>query len=186
MENDKQGAAAASPPTLDTDAAPAHDAAAPAGQGEAQGAALADVAGIVELADQLSACADQLHARILRDIGAWQGQAVPEPVQAAARALLENEIELRQRANGLYADAATHVVQGLGKSQRTLVGLTTAAAEKIRKIALLGDVTGLVAGLLQLAGAAASGQALPVLAALETIQTQLRGIEQHRAPARPA
>lgn len=144
---------------------------------------LASVPQIVELADQLSACADQLHERIMRDIRAWDGGVVPAHVQACARALLEDELLLRQRANGLYADAATFVVKSLGKSQQGVVALTTAAAEKIRKIALIGDVTGLVAGLLSLAGAASTGQAAPIILALDKIHTHIKDIETHRKPA---
>lgn len=147
---------------------------------------LASVAQIVELADQLSACADQLHERIMRDIRAYDGGIVPAHLQATARALLEDELLLRQRANGLYADAATYVVKSLGKSQQGVVALTTAAAEKIRKIALIGDITGLVAGLLHLAGAAATGQAASVIVALDKINTNLKAIETHKAPAKPA
>jgi hypothetical protein len=163
-------------------ATPAKAASAPAAG--AQGG-LASVAQIVELADQLSACADQLHERIMRDIRAYDGGIVPAHVQATARALLEDELVLRQRANGLYADAATCVVKSLGKSQQGVVALTTAAADKIRKIALIGDVTGLVAGLLQLAGAAATGQAASVITALDKIYTNIKAIETHR-PAKPA
>jgi hypothetical protein len=147
---------------------------------------LASTAQIVELADQLSACADRLHERIMRDIRAYGGGIVPAHVQATARALLEDELLLRQRANGLYADAATYVVKSLGKSQQGVVALTTAAAEKIRKIALIGDVTGLVAGLLHLAGAAATGQAASVLTALDKIHTHIKAIETGKAPAKPA
>ena len=147
---------------------------------------LASVPQIVELADQLSACADQLHERIMRDIRAYDGGIVPTHVQATARALLEDELLLRQRANGLYADAATYVVKSLGKSQQGVVALTTAAAEKIRKIARIGDITGLVAGLLHLAGAAATGQAASVLTALDKIHTHVKAIETSKAPAKPA
>jgi len=146
---------------------------------------LASVPQIVELADQLSACADQLHERIMRDIHAYDGGPVPDKVQATARALLEDELLLRQRANGLYADAATFVVKSLGKSQQGVVALTTAAAEKIRKIALIGDVTGLVAGLLGLAGAAATGQAGAIILALDKIHTHVKDIKTHRKPATP-
>ena len=144
---------------------------------------LSSVPQIVELADQLSACADQLHERIMRDIKAYDGGPVPAKVQATARALLEDELLLRQRANGLYADAATYIVKSLGKSQQNVVALTTAAAEKIRKIALIGDVTGLVAGLLGLAGAAATGQAAPIILALDKIHTHVKDIKTHQAPA---
>ncbi len=155
-----------------------------------QGGGLASVQQIVELADQLSACADQLHDRIMRDIRAYQGRTVPDTVpdtvQAAARALLEDEVILRQRANGLYADAATYIVKSLGKSQRGVIALTTEAAEKIRKITLIGDITGLVGGLLQLAGAAATGQAASIVGALDKIRAHMAAIEANKAPAPPA
>ncbi|MGJ9418823.1 hypothetical protein ACHAC9_13795 [Massilia sp. CMS3.1] len=147
---------------------------------------LASVAQIVELADQLSACADGLHERIMRDIRTYDGVVVPPHVQATARALLEDELLLRQRANGLYADAATYIVKSLGKSQQGVVALTTAAAEKIRKIALIGDITGLVAGLLHLADAAATGQAASVIAALDKIHTHMKAIDTLKAPVKPA
>jgi hypothetical protein len=180
------GAATAKPAVTEPQAkaTPAQAKAAPAPAAAAQGG-LASVPQIVELADQLSACADQLHERIMRDIRAYDGGIVPAHVQATARALLEDELVLRQRANGLYADAATYVVKSLGKSQQGVVALTTAAAEKIRKIALIGDVTGLVAGLLQLAGAAATGQAASVITALDKIYTNIKAIETHQ-PAKPA
>lgn len=166
------------------DATPAAAAAGVASaQDDPQGGGLASIAQIVELADQLSACADGLHERIMRDIRAYEGRTVPDGVQAAARALLDDEVVLRQRANGLYADAATYIVKSLGKSQRSVVALTTEAAEKIRKIALIGDVTGLVGGLLQLAGAAATGQAASVVGALDKIRAHMAAIDASKPPA---
>lgn len=132
---------------------------------------------VVELADQLSSCADQLHERIMREIRGYQGGPVPEQVQAAMRQLLEDEVLLRQRANGLLADAATVIVKGLGTPQSQLMALTADAAEKIRKIGLIGEVTSLVAGLLAFAGAVASGQPAPILLALDKIRKQIKLIE---------
>lgn len=160
------------------DAAPT-DAGAPAQGG------LASADQIVELADQLSACADQIHERVMREICAYGGKPVPEKVQATARALLEDEVLLRQRANSLYADAAAFIVKALGKPQAQLVKLTADAAEKIRRIGVIGEVTGLVAGLLALAGAAATGQAAPVLMALDKVHKQAKAIEA-LAPRKPA
>jgi len=155
---------------------------APAAGKDAPGNGLASVPQIVELADQLSACADQLHERILRDIRAYEGGPVPDKVQATARALLEDELLLRQRANGLYADAATFIVKSLGKPQQNIVALTRDAAEKIRKIGQIGNAVGLVAGLLHLAGAAATGQAVPIIMALDKVHTQLKTIESQSGP----
>lgn len=143
---------------------------------------------VVELADQLSACADQLHERIMREIRSYQGRTVPDKVQAAMRKLLEDEVLLRQRANGLYADAAAFVVKGLGKPQSHLMMLTADAAEKIRRIGLIGEVTGLVGGLLALAGAAATGQPAPIVLALDRIRKSVKAIEAHapKSPGAPA
>lgn len=183
-----KGAAPDAAPDAAMDGGAASATAAPAMAGASapatdQGGGLASVQQIVELADQLSACADQLHDRIMRDIRAYQGRTVPDAVQAAARALLEDEVILRQRANGLYADAATYTVKSLGKSQRGVIALTTEAAEKIRKITLIGDITGLVGGLLQLAGAAATGQAASIVGALDKIRAHMAAIEASKTPA---
>src|SRR5213595_396853 len=105
---------------------------------------LATVEQIEALADQLSACADEIHARVMKDIKAHKGGDISEAEQTVARALLDDEVVLRQRANGLYADAATYVVKALGKPQQHVLELT----------------------------AAATGQAAPILLALEIIRLQ--------------
>lgn len=138
---------------------------------------LATVPQVEALADQLSACADQIHARVMKDIKAHNGGAISEAEQAIARALLDDELLLRQRANSLYADAATYVVKTLGKPQQHVMELTAAAAEKIRKITMIGDAVGLVAGLLSLAAAAATGQAAPILVALDKIRTGVKAVQ---------
>ena len=124
---------------------------------------------VVELADGLSTIADRLHERILGEIRSYDGRGVPSHVQDAMRRLLDDEMVLRQRANTLYADAAAFVIQGLDQPQSRLVALTAEAAEKIRRIGVIGQVTGLVGGLLSLAGAVASGRPTPVALALEKI-----------------
>ena len=148
-----------------------------ASPGGAPGSALSSTDKIVELADHLSACADQLHERVMKEIRSYGGAPVPAGVQASARALFEDEVLLRQRANGLYADAATVIVKGLGKPQSHLMALTADAAEKIRKIGLIAEVTTLVAGLLAFAGAVGTGQPAPILLALDKIAKQIKIIE---------
>lgn len=140
---------------------------------------------VVELADALSAVADRLHERIGREIAAHRG-GVPPAVQAAMRSLLDDEMLLRQRANGLYADAAAHVIVGLGQPQGRLMALTTGAAEKIRRIGVLGEVTSLVGGVLSLAGAVASGQPTPIALALEKIEHHAAALDALAPPASPA
>lgn len=137
---------------------------------------LSTVAQIEALADQLSAIADEIHARVMKTINDHQKSPISEAEQAIARGLLEDEVLLRQRANGLYADAATYVVNSLGQSQQQIVKLTTDAAEKIRKISRIADITGLVGGLLMLAGAAATGQAAPIVVAIERVSKQVKRV----------
>ncbi|MGZ8291886.1 MAG: hypothetical protein ACXWVG_02455 [Telluria sp.] len=142
---------------------------------------LSTVEQIEALADQLSVCADELHKRILQEIQDGRGQTSPAR-QAVVRAMFDDEMILRQRANGLHADAASLIVGSLGQSQRHVAELTAAAAEKIRKIAVIKDLTGLVAGVLSLAGAAATGQGSGIVTALEKIKQQLDALDAHKAP----
>ena len=138
--------------------------------------ALASVAQVEALVDQLSAAADDIHVRVMKEVNAYQNRPATDAEQALARGLLEDETVLRQRANGLYADAATYVVQSLSNSQQQLMQLTADAAEKIRKIGRLADAAGLVGALLMLAGAAATGHAAPIVAAVERLGKQVKKI----------
>jgi len=140
---------------------------------------------VEELADKLSDCADSIHQRVMRDIRRHQGQDVPEPEQMAARALLNAEMELRQRANRLYAEAAACIVSSLGQPQQHLIQLTVDAADKIRRITRIGDGIMLVARLLGLAAAASTGRVVPILAAVEGLKTQLDIVAIDNAPAAP-
>lgn len=148
--------------------------------------ALSTARKVEELADKLSACADSIHERIMRDIRRRQGQDVPDSEQAAARALLNAEMELRQRANRLYADAAACIVSSLGQPQQHLIQLTVDAADKIKRITRIGDGITLVARLLGLAAAASTGQVVPILAAVEGLKAQLDVVAIDNAPAPPA
>ena len=114
----------------------------------------------------------------MRDIHATQSGAVFSPAQqGTARALLDDEQVLRQHANGLYADAATLIVKSLGQSQQELIRLTAEAGETIRKIAVMGSVTGLVSALVMLGGAVATGQAAPIVLAIEKIRRQSKRLD---------
>lgn len=142
--------------------------------------ALSTPGDIEALADALSGCADQLHARLLVEAGALAGLPPDAPGRATRRAalerLLDDEQVLRQRADGLYADAAAAVVTGLRIPQQNVMALTQAAAEKIRKITLISDAAGLVAGLLTLSGSIVTRQFSAVPAAIDTIRTQLQAV----------
>ncbi|WP_156116558.1 hypothetical protein [Massilia sp. 9096] len=146
--------------------------------------ALSSARQVEELADRLSACADSLHDRVMRDIRRYPGD-VPDAEQTVARTLLEAEQELRQRANRLYADAAARIVSSLGQPQQHVIQLTADAAAKIQGITRIGDGIGLVARLLGLAAAAATGQVAPILTALAALKGQLDVIKLHNSPPAP-
>lgn len=150
---------------------------------------LSTPAEVEALADQLSAFADTLHARLeieAATIGAMPATGAKSAARARRReqlaAMLDAEQVLRQRANSLYQDAAGAVVATLGQSQQEVLRLTAAAEEKIRKITLLGDATGLVAGLVALAGGVLLRQPTAVVAALEVIRTQVGAVKAGLPP----
>jgi hypothetical protein len=143
---------------------------------------LSTPAQIEQLADQLGACADALHERIMHELHAYEGRPVPPRAQEAARKLLDDEQVLRQRANSLYADAATIIVHSLGKSQQHIVALTTDAAEKLKKLTRLADAMGIVGRVLELSGAALTGNPVFIMRALEDMKHMLDRIALHNAP----
>ena len=133
-------------------------------------------AGAEALADKLSECADEIHARMVATIRAYVGREVPATEQAALRTLWDHELVLRQRANGLYTQAAANAIAGLGEHKAQLSRLTAEAANRIATIARVADAVGLVAALAALAGAAALGQPAPIVAALDKLRTQVTAL----------
>jgi hypothetical protein len=132
--------------------------------------ALSTMQCVVDLADSVVCIADDLHERILQEIAAYNDRTMPDAQKALMRALTDDERLLRQYAHALYADAAMFVNQDLKEPQHRLMALTAEAAEKIRRIGVIGEVTGLVGGILLLIGSIARGQFSQVGAALEKIQ----------------
>ena len=134
---------------------------------------------IEALADSLSACADALHARLMRAIRRpppGQPPNLPGISQGAAQALFENEVTLRQRANSLYLDAAVLAASGLGGHQQQMLALTALAQEKIDKIDRLKDLVDLAAGLLSLGAAVATGKPEQILKPLENLKHQIEAM----------
>ncbi|NGZ88464.1 hypothetical protein [Duganella aceris] len=130
---------------------------------------------IEALADNLSACADALHARLMRAIrrpppGAPPGAPEPGISQGVAQALFENEVALRQRANGLYLEAAALAAAGLGGQQQRLLDLTARAREKIDKIDRIKDLVTLAAELLSVGAAIAGGKPEQIVKPLENLK----------------
>lgn len=132
-------------------------------------------ADIEALADSLSASADALHARLMRairrrtpDDPAGQGLS-----QADAQTLFDNEVALRQRANGLYLDAALLAAAGLAGRQRQLLELAARARKTIGTIDRLRDLVDLTGELLTLAAAVAAGKPEHIAAPFEQIRHHL-------------
>ena len=134
-------------------------------------------AAIEALADHLSASANALHARLMRAIRktAPDGQ-LPGISQGVAQALFENEVALRQRANGLYLDAAVLAASGLGAQQQQLLDLTALAQQKIDKIDRLKDLVDLAAELLTVGAAVASGKPERLLQPLEKLKHHIEAL----------
>ena len=138
--------------------------------GANRASALSTMQCVVDLADSVVCIADDLHERILQEIAGYNDRTMPDAQKALMRALTDDERLLRQYAHALYADAAIFVIQDLKEPQHRLMALTAEAAEKIRRIGVIGEVTGLVGGILLLVGSIARGQFSQVGAALEKIQ----------------
>lgn len=132
--------------------------------------ALSNMQYVVDVADSVVCVANDLHERILEEIASYNGRTMPDAQKALMRALTDDELLLRQYAHALYANAATFVIHDLAAPQHRLMALTTEAAEKIRHIGVISEVTGLVGGILLLVGSIARGQFSQVGAALEKIQ----------------
>jgi hypothetical protein len=135
-----------------------------------QATALSNMQYVVDLADRVVRIANDLNERIQAEIAGYNGRTMPDEQKALMRALTDDELLLRQYAHALYADAATFVIHDLKEPQHRLMALTAEAAEKIRRIGVIGEVTGLVGGILLLVGSIARGQFSQVGAALEKIQ----------------
>ena len=132
---------------------------------------------IETLADHLSANADALHQRLMRAIRKPSPDgALPGISQGVAQALFENEVALRQRANGLYLDAAVLAATGLGPQQQQLLDLTARAQEKIAKIDRLKDLVDLAGELLSLGAAVAAGKPDQLLKPLEKLKQHIEAL----------
>lgn len=150
---------------------------------------------IETLADSLSACADELHGRIMKAIRSnppggpqrdAEGAAPPASLDSgishgAAQALFENEVALRQRANGLYVDAARLAGTGLGSAQQDMLYLVATARRRIRNASLLKDVIAIAGDMLGLAAAIAAAKPEHLPAAVESIKQHLAQLMDDRA-----
>ena len=133
---------------------------------------------IEALADSLSASADALHARLMRAIRKPAPGAPGQPgiSQGVAQALFENEVALRQRANGLYLDAAVLAAAGLGAQRQQVLELTARAQEKIDKIERIKDLVDIAADLLAVAAGVAGGKPEQVVKPLENLKHHIEAL----------
>ncbi|USX25195.1 hypothetical protein NHH73_21670 [Oxalobacteraceae bacterium OTU3CINTB1] len=129
---------------------------------------------IEALADGLSASADALHTRLMRELR----QKPPGIAQATAQALFDNEVALRQHANSLYLEAAVLAASGLAGAQQQLLDVTARAQEKIRKIQHTKDLIALTGELLSLAAAIATGKPDKLAKPFETIKHHLEAMDK--------
>ena len=148
---------------------------------------------IEALADSLSACADTLHTRLMRAIrsqppaaGGQSGVIDHGLSQGAAQALFETEVSLRQRANGLYLEAATLAGSGLDGRQHQLLDLAAQAQDKIRHINRLRDLIDIMADLLALGAAVAAGKPEHLGPAVDKLRRHLADLAAGAAPSTQA
>ena len=106
--------------------------------------------------------------------------------QGAAQALFENEVALRQRANGLYLDAAALAAGGLGGMQRQLLDLNAQARETIRKVDRLKDLIGITSELLALGAAVASGKPERIVTPYTQLKSLLDDLHRQQAGQPPS
>lgn len=120
---------------------------------------------IEAVADGLTALAETLHRRLMKAIKAGTVN------QSEALALFQEEAQVRQKANALYADAARAVVKDLALSQPELLAVVAKAKARIQAIQdfrtwmeLLGDVVVLGTAIL-------AGKPALILAAVKELKT---------------
>lgn len=134
-------------------------------------------AALEKLADQLSACANALHQRLMRDLRRpVPDGGAPAISQGVAQALFEDEVALRQRANHLYLDAAVLAAAGLAAQQQLLLDVTAQAQQKIDRIDRVKELVDLAAELVALGAAVAAGKPEKVLPALEKLKQHVAAL----------
>ena len=132
--------------------------------------ALANATQIVDFADALTRSADSIHDRLLTAI---RNNEVDHPT---AQMIFQDESILRQRANGLYIDAASCVVAGLDEAQKSVIDLVDTANARMRKIKEMAQLIDLVADLLLLATATYAAKRRPIIAALKEVRRDVEAL----------
>jgi len=131
-----------------------------------------------QLADGLSDAADALHARVMRALRKLPADGAAPPItQTEAQALFDQEVALRQQANGLYTDAARAAIAGLAASQHSLLDLIDGAKKNIASIAKMQDLVGIGIDLLTLAGAIVEAKPERLLTAAKTMRERIQHLQ---------
>lgn len=134
--------------------------------------ALANQKQVEALADNLTGCANSIHDRLMKAI------KNKEIDRDSAQLIFQDETSLRQRANGLYIDAANCVVEGLTESQKIIINLIDTANEKIKTIKRMASFVDLVADLLALAAAAYTAKPALILAAIKEVKEDVDALSR--------
>lgn len=129
--------------------------------------ALANREQVEALADKLTESAESIHERLLKAI---KGKEID---QSTAQLIFQDESMLRQRANGLYIDAANCVVNDLALSQKSMIGVVSTANVKMKKIKDITIFIDLIADILTFAAAAYAAKPGPILSALDEVKKDL-------------
>jgi hypothetical protein len=132
------------------------------------------------LADSLSACADELHSRLMRALRRQQPMQGGLS-QGAVQALFENEVALRQQANSLYIDAATVSLQGMGATRQELLDLAAKTRLTIRRIDVMKDLAGITADLLGVAAAVVAMRPEHLADPLQNLRAHLAALHDDRS-----
>ena len=133
--------------------------------------ALANKEQVEALADNITKCADSIHARLMKAI---QNKEIDH---SAAQSIFQDESTLRQQANSLYIDAAKCIVENLAEPQENLMALIDTAKETIRTIENIARFIDLIADLLALAAAAYAAKPAPILAALKEVKKSIDALQ---------
>lgn len=126
--------------------------------------ALATSTQVEAVAAELTGCADVIHERLMKAIKR------KEIERAAAQLIFQDEIILRQKANGLYIDAANCVVSELGESQKSMMDTIGAARQRLKNIKDIAIFIDLTADLIVLAAAISAAKPSAILASLKEIK----------------
>ena len=134
--------------------------------------ALATSTQVEAVAAELTGCADVIHERLMKAIKR------KEIERADAQLIFQDEIILRQKANGLYIDAANCVVSELVESQKSMMDTIGTAKQRLKNIKNIAMFIDLTADLIVLAAAISAAKPPAILAALKEIKKDSDDISQ--------